>query len=327
MYRTFGLADIFLVADLAKQGMLLDLEEKFLGPTSPLWLALAGLSFLPQPRVHTHILDQSQDGTHYRGFLQGRVQAKGSEADIYFLAPSLDQPKGSYIWQNLISSFCQTQGEKGVQRIFVKIPEDFKEALDIFRQVGFGAYARRHIYQRNPAIQPAAETKPWRPRNPRDSWGLMRLYATVTPRPVQVAEGLERQKEGPPAPWFMPSGRREYVAEGQGETIAFLRVIPGRKGYWIKLILHPDADERGPGLLHSALSLLPPDADFPVYCGVREYEIALKGCISQAGFQPLAGEMLLVKHTTVRTEAPEPQTASLVEKKVERVTPVGMQKG
>lgn len=328
MYRPFGLFDIPLVADLGKQGVLLDLEEKLLGPTPPLWSALAGLFSYPQSEVYTRILDESRDGVHYRGFLQGRVRAKGTEADVYFLAPALEQAVAPYIWQTLISSFCQAQGEKGVQRIFTKLPIDNEQALEIFREVGFGAYARRHIYCQTlgSSPTPTGGDNPWRPRHPKDTWGLMRLYSTVTPRPVQQAEGLERQKEGPPTPWFMRFAREEYVVESQEEIIAFLRLIPGRKAYWMKLILHPHAEAKGALLLSTALSLLPANARGAVYCGVREYEVALKGCISQAGFQPVAGEMLLVKHTTVRAEAPEPQTTPIVEKRVGRVTPAGMHK-
>ncbi|MBI2845346.1 MAG: hypothetical protein HYX86_02240 [Chloroflexi bacterium] len=329
MYRTFSLADIPLLANLAKQGILLDLEEKLLGPMNPLWSALAGFLLLTKPRIHTEVLDESRDGEHFQGFLQGRTRAKSNEADIYFLAPPLAHPHGLYIWETLITNFCQTQGEKGAQRIFVKIPEDFEEALDVFRQVGFGAYARRHIYRRSlePRGGAPGRTISWRPRRDTDSWGLMRLYSTVTPSPVQVAEGLERQKEGPPAPWFRPAGREEYVAENKEEIIGFLRIISGRKGYWMKFILHPDAEEMGPDLLHSALTLLAEDSGKPVYCGVREYEGALKSCISHAEFQVLAGEVLMVKHTTVRAGASQPGTRFLAEKKVERVTPAGMQKG
>lgn len=321
MSRSFGLRDIPLVAGLEKQGVLLDLEERLLGPQPPLGSAL--LFLLTGTGRCTYVLDEEQDGVTLRGFLQGRDRAEGAETDVVFLAPALgNSPRAPEIWHNLLAHFCGDRGQKGAQRVFVKVPGDGNGAADLFREMGFGAYARRTVFRLVAPKAASPSPEPWRPRFPEDDWGITRLYSTVTPRPVQRSEGLQRQREGPPG----MSRPREYVVEREGETIAFLRTINGRNAHWMKLILHPQVEKEGKDLLRAALALLPQPTAGPVYCGVREYEVALKNCISDVGFEPLVEELLMVKHTVVPAEVPEPQKASLLEKKAERITPVGIQK-
>jgi hypothetical protein len=81
-------------------------------------------------------------------------------------------------------------GERSGQRLYASLPADGEE-YQIFRHVGFTAYAQEDVYKlmSPPSGLEGVEPLPVRRQHIRDSWELQQLYATVTPRAVQNAEG------------------------------------------------------------------------------------------------------------------------------------------
>lgn len=307
--RSFGLQDIPLLRRLGSKGTLLDAESAIWGPHRPLVKALGNYLTLNRRGVYTFVLDGE-------GFIQGRDRASGLACDILYIAPSWDD-SSEKIWYRLLEGFCVEKGEERARRIFVKLREEESEEVEIFRQVGFRGYARRQIFRWD-GIAPkmiGADKRSLRPRRAGDEWGLQRLYSSVTPRPVQQ---VERPEDIPLYPMM-----REYVAEEEGEIIAYFCLMPGKEGHWLKAVIHPQAEER---LVRSGLWLLSAFKTRPIYCEVRGYEDALGNALREIGFKYLFEELLMVKHTTAWVKVPVAQPSVNLETKAEGVPTVSSSK-
>jgi len=209
------------------------------------------------------------------------------------------------------------KGEERARRIFVKLREEESEEVEVFRQVGFRGYARRQIF-RGDEISPkilGADKGSLRPRRAGDEWGLQRLYSSVTPRPVQQ---VERPEDTPLYPMM-----REYVAEEEGEIIAYFCLVPGKEGHWMKAVIHPQAEKR---LVRDGLRLFSALNALPIYCEARGYEQGLRSALREIGFGYLFEELLMVKHTTARAKVPAAQPAVSLEKKAEGVPTISSSK-
>lgn len=304
--RSFGLGDIPLLRRLGGKGTLLDVESVIWGSHRPLVKALGNYLTFNRRGVYTFVLDGE-------GFIQGRDRASGLACDIVYIAPSWDD-SSEEIWYRLLEGFCVEKGEERAGRIFVKLREGESEEVEVFRQVGFRGYARRQIFrwdEVSPQMLGAGKVT-LRPRRMGDEWGLQRLYSSVTPRPVQQ---VERPEDIP----LYPMMRREYVAEEEGEIIAYFCLMPGKEGHWMKALIHPQAEER---LVRSGLRLFSAFKARPIYCEARGYEEGLRSALREIGFEYLFEELLMVKHTTARAKVPVAQPAVSLETKAEGVPTV-----
>lgn len=307
--RSFGLQDIPLLRRLGSKGTLLDAESAIWGPHRPLVKALGNYLTLNRRGVCTFVLDGE-------GFIQGRDRASALACDILYIAPSGDD-SSEKIRYRLLEGFCREKGGERARRIFVKLREEESEEVEIFRQVGFRGYARRQIFRWD-GIAPkmlGADKRSLRPRRAGDEWGLQRLYSSVTPRPVQQ---VERPEDIPLYPMM-----REYVAEEEGEIIAYFCLMPGKEGHWMKAVIHPQAEER---LVRSGLWLFSTFKTRPIYCEVRGYEEALGNALREIGFEYLFEELLMVKHTTAWAKVPVAQPSVSLETKAEGVPTVSSSK-
>jgi hypothetical protein len=302
--RSFGLQDIPLLRRLGGKGTLLDVESLIWGSHRPLVKALSSYLTFNRRGVYTFVLDGE-------GFIQGRDRASGLACDIVYIAPSWDD-SSEEIWYRLLEGFCVGKGEERARRIFVKLREE-PEEVEVFRQVGFRGYARRQIFRLEeiPLKMLGADERSLRPRRAGDEWGLQRLYSSVTPRPVQQ---VERPEDIPLYPMM-----REYVAEEEGEIIAYFCLMPGKEGHWMKAVIHPQAEKR---LVRSGLQLLSAFQARPIYCEVRGYEEGLRSALREIGFEYLFEELLMAKQTTARAKVPAAQAAVTLETKAEGVPTV-----
>lgn len=301
--RSFGLGDIPLLRRLGGQGTLLDVESAIWGSHRPLLKALGSYLTFNRRGVSTFVLDG-------QGFIQGRDRASGLACDIVYIAPSWDD-SAEDIWYRLLEGFCVEKGGEGARRIFVKLREE--EEVEVFRQVGFRGYVRRQIFRGDeiPPRMAGEDKRTLRPRRAGDEWGLQRLHSSVTPRPLQQ---VERPEDLPLYPMM-----KEYVAEEEGEIVAYFCLMPGKEGHWMRAVIHPQAEKR---LVRSGLRLFSAFEARPIYCEVRGYEEGLRNALREIGFEYLFEELLMVKRTTARARVVVPQPAVSLEKKAEGVPTV-----
>jgi hypothetical protein len=316
----FGLRDVWLLSQLQDAGVALDIEGSIIWPQSPLAAALAGR--MPFDTIHadTYVLN-THNGTHrMRGFVQARLRPNGIESDVVFIAPALDGDEVTeHTWQQLLTDLVKAEGARGRQRLFAKVPEEQEGAVEGFRSVGFGVYTQEFVYQRPALLKwPRDEREvTLRPLRDKDAWGLHRLYTNAAPRLVQQTEALpEESWESTPISRLQGVHDDAYVWERDDEILGYLRIVDGRKGYWLKALLHHDAQGYAENLFRAGLAKID-RAEAPIYCTVRGYEAGLRWALKHLGFEPVATLFLLVKHTTVFAQQPEPKRVPIPERAVE----------
>ena len=291
------------MARLQRAGTPLDLEERLTHPRSPLRSVLVDCLLSPHAGPSTFILDQQDEHSKLLGLAQMRTRPGRPERDVVFMAPSLDAGNGSHaVWQRLLSHICVRTAERGGLRIYARLPLQSEE-LRIFRNVGFLEYTQENIYQLDQEVDRDAVRSDLELRRQQssDGWGLQKLYATLTPRPVQNAEGLAQGQWALTHRRWGEQGRRHgYVWEVGGELLGALHIRAGKCGYWIRTLLHPDALDKSDALCRAALKLTAKNAALPVYFAFRQYEAGWTHVLPESGFQPLTGQILVVKPMTVR---------------------------
>jgi hypothetical protein len=325
--RRFNLVDILLIRKLQGQAVFLNLETNLLSRPAPLWVALIDYLSLNEGRSSTLVLDDSAA----QGFVQAWDRTDRLACDVVCIAPSLgDSGARPELWHELLEHLCVERGYQGVQRVFARPLVD-EVGIDVFRQVGFATYARRHIFRldRIPQRLHAPDAPLLRPLERGDEWPLQRLRGSLTPRPVQQAEGgiKEDSDFASLAPWWRSPAVKEYVWAGQDEIRAYLRIVTGAEGHWLRMVLGPGGEGEADRLLSEALLRVSRYSPRPVYCGVREYEGGLQAALREFGFTACVSELLMVKQTTARIGVKVGKLSPALEKQVETATPISTSEG
>jgi hypothetical protein len=324
--RRFNLSDILLLKRLQDQVACLDLEAALLWSPAPLLLALLECLSLNQGRSATVVEDDHSTTDPTQGFVQAWDRPDRLSCDVAFIAPSLDGSTGTVrLWQELLEHLTAVKGESGAQRIFAAVP-DSGPAMDVFRQSGFSAYARRHVLclQELPRDIGVDASTLLQAVRESDAASIQRLRTAVIPRAVQNAEGgIDAERAATAFPlWWRSRPTKEYVWKEDVETKAHVRLVSGPEGHWLRILLEPEAAGQADHVVRDSLCLLSSYPPRPLYCATREYESSLRGTLDSLGFEPLASELLMVKHTTVRARVPVNALSPALEKGVETATPI-----
>ncbi len=305
------------MAYLQGVGTPLDIEEQLTHPRSPLRSVLFDSIFSPHTGPSTFILDQQDENGRLLGLAQMRSRSGRPEQDVVFMSPALSTGNGSHaIWQRLLTHLCVQTAERGSLRIYARLPVESDE-MQLFKNIGFLEYGPEDIYRLNQAVNRDAiePNLPLRPQQASDGWGLQKLYAALTPRPVQNAEGLAQGQWALTHRRWGEQGRRNgYVWEVDGELLGALHIRTGKCGYLIRTLLHPDALDQTEALGQAALSLTSKRPHFPVYFAVRQYEAGWQHILPALGFESFTSQTLVVKHMTVRVRGKSPVLVPALEK-------------
>lgn len=304
MTRWLSLGDWMAIQRLQQRGVQLDFERAVLWPHTPLQAALARHLPLSPIGAETLVL-YATPHARAQGFVQMRARRGRPEVDVTFLAPALDADTDAVaIWYRLLAECVQVIGARGGQRVFAQIPLG-NGAEDVLRQAGFNAYAREDIFCLCPFPRERTKTQRLRRQRARDGWNLLRLYTELTPRPVQLAEGMlsPEGQGGKLGDWWDQMRSAGYVLEKDGELVGAVRIRRGRAAYWMRLGLQPQAYDEAEELVRGALALLWAAPPHPIYCSVREYESGIASALQALGFEHQQTRCLLVKHTTARVKS------------------------
>ncbi len=223
---------------------------------------------------------------------------------MVFMAPTLEAGNGNHaIWQRMLTHLCVQSAERGNFSLYASLPVDSEE-YQLFKNVGFLQYSQEDIFQlgQQPALLPDPAAIALRPQQSSDGWGLQKLYASLTPRQVQNAEGLAQgQWSTGRRNWAEPGRRNGYVWEEKGEIYGAVHIHSGKRGFWIRTLLHPDALDQADPLARAALDIVArKNPELPVYFALRQYEIGWRSTLIDLGFEPLTTQVLVVKPMTVR---------------------------
>jgi hypothetical protein len=320
MATTFTPRYLFLVNRLQQRGVALNLEESLTQSYSPLRAALAAYFTAGEMGALTYVVSGHTADGQMEGFIQVRERRSRPEADVLFVAPALEDDIDPGVWHHLLTHMCRQAGERGIERIFARLPEGGKE-VGLFSQLGFNVYTREDVfclsYGRRVKVESRQDTA-IRPCRSEDAVALQQLYAAVASRLVQQAENATgRYRPGWPA---MMAGQG-YVLEKKGEIVGCLVVLSRRLAHWLYVLLHPQAYGHAGDLVAHGLAMLHEAPPGPIYCGVREYQGGLRAVLGDLGFTLFVSRALMVKHTVVRVIDPVRTLVTALDKRAEVTTP------
>lgn len=319
------LHDLRALAGLEAHGLELDLERVRLSSSSPLTDALASRVSFGNMGAETFVLYSNGRKQQALGVVQARLRKNRPEADITFIAPSLEHdPDAVTTWYRLLAEVTKSLGELGVQRLYAQLPGG-NGAEEVFRQAGFSVFTREDIYLLTPgrAAERVAngETKnlqiTLRRMRKRDAWNVLRLYAEVTPGAIQHAEAMRTTEDalGKLEDWWENLNGVSYLFERNGLLLGIVRITRGRLASWVRLHLYPDAQQFADEMVAEMIALVSRTRTRPIYVGVRDYEGGIRAALQAAGFEWQMVRSLMVKHTTVRARMSVPWLAPVFESK------------
>jgi hypothetical protein len=318
VFGPFSAGDSLRIYRLQRRGVSLDLRRDLTQPWSPLreaWLAFLTQQAMGQP---TYVLSDLRQGD---GFVQLRYRPHQAAADVIFLAPLPgDNEKTSKAWLRLLDGAGIEAAGRGIQRMFANLPQLGVEA-DLFQQVGFAFYAQEDIYRlahhmaRGQDLD-GAGLHGLRPQRPEDWPALQKLFVAITPQRIRQAEGgIDVSLGG--------ESCLRYVLPGAGgdEARAALSLHSSRVAHWLRLVVHPGAQEVAPDLIRWALQALAHQPARPVFCNVRQYEGGVRAALDAEGFEHHTTRTLAVKHTLAWSKTPVPELLPGLKSSAEAVPP------
>ncbi len=244
-----------------------------------------------------------------RAVIQARGRHGRPEQDILYLAAYGTRkeplPSDHDIWYRLVERAIINAGHHQVQRLYASVWSQRVEVQEILRQLGFQAFMKRIVLQLSgPDWDQGTRMAPMRSQSRQDAWAIHRLYGTVTPHLVQRAEARVPRNWTPPLSHrWQALQRRGWVLGSNDELLAYLHLTSGPGGHVFTLLLHPTANENAANILRFGLAQLRDDTK-TVYLIIPEYHSDLLKPAQNLGFQPVNGQTVLVKHTTIAARRP-----------------------
>jgi hypothetical protein len=339
MARSTGKVRSARLTDLAALGELSRLAQGDGDATRSLGLPVSGppigmfsLFALPlgafQPHDALYVFERD---SHVAGLL--RVERDGQRDE--WTVVELDAVGGldaGDVRFRLVQHLLRDGARRGATRFHVACA-DADDNVELFMQAGFVRYGDESILFRSedlPVPAPWTEAKARaagiRTALPLDAVALSRLYAAITPAPVQRLEHVrigDWEQHG--RDWRVPRSSlvpilrfadvHAYVLVSSGgkdgtELDAFVQVGVAKadQPHYLKIIARPGADVAP--LLSFALGVIAERADphsirrDGIISPVRTYEAPLDRRLEEAGFTDIATVTLLVKEALVRVAEP-----------------------
>lgn len=294
MIRAFDLRDLPLLRRLSARGVSLHTESALTKNVHPLRAALFNLVGGEFP---TYVWKASEGQA--TGFIQLQLEEDRQHAHILSLGVS--DPAGEGVdgrrslesaWLPMLDQAVAEVGRRGIHSLVAEVDELGAE-LPILRRAGFAIYTRQDVWvmANGAALPQTAVTLTERQES--DDWEIQLLYANTVPRLVQLVE---------PAP-SLPA-KAGWILREDGELTAFVHLLLGDVGAWMRLYIHPNAETRANAILNAAAAVAARRADGPVYCCVRRYQSWLQSAMEQAGFSLWGSQAVMVKHTVHHLRKP-----------------------
>jgi hypothetical protein len=269
---------------------------------------------------------------HVAGLLRVERESSRDEWTVVELDAVGDMDAGDVRFR-LVQHLLRDGAKRGAVRFHVACA-DADDNVELFMQAGFVRFGDEGVLFRDPE-EPLPEPMDdaiatdcgIRPVSPQDALALSRLYASVTPQPVQRLESLrlpdwERQgrdsrvPRSSLAPILRFADVHAYVQQAPGggrdgtQLDAFVQIGVAKEDqpHYLKVLARPECDVVP--LLRYALGVIGQhaDAETPhrqgVIAPVRTYESPVDRRLEEEGFNAIATVTLLMKETLVRVAEP-----------------------
>jgi hypothetical protein len=284
-------------------------------------------AFQPNDLLYVYELDR-----RISGLLRVERESHRDEWTVVEL-DAIGQADAGDIRFRLVQHLLRDGAKRGAVRFHVACA-DADGNVELFMQAGFARYGEEQILFREPA---RALPEAWsddraascaiRPVASLDALALARLYAAVTPQPVQRLEAYrlpdwERQGAG----WRVPRSSltpilrfadiEAFVQDQQAGASdptglsAFIQIAVAKEDqpHYLKILALPDSDvgplvEYGLGVI-AARTGNRGEAQHGVISSVRTYESPIDRRLEEAGFEVESSVTLLLKEALVRVAEP-----------------------
>lgn len=309
MIRSVAPGDLWSLRRKPRNQVVLYTEGLLAQAHRPAWFALRCLLQGPGRDRSTVVYADRGGG----GIIQAQGRGGRPEQDIIYMATAGTRaarlPSDYELWYRLLERLVGQAGHGHVQRYYAAAPAQHSEVREIYRQVGFQAYAHRSIlHLSGPDWDQGTTLAPMRHQARRDHWAVHKLYGATTPRMVQQAEVRNARHWALPMPSAWRSVRRAaWVLGPDDDLTAHLRLVSGAAGHVFSMLIRPDARDAAVDVLRFGLAQLSDSR--PVYLLLREYQGELLAPAEDLGFQPIGEQALLVKSTVVPVRRPLLATA------------------
>ncbi len=341
--RPARLTDLAALGELSRLCQIADAETRSLGlPVSGPPIGVFSLFRLPLGAFRPHDLMFVYEA---EGRLSGLIRVERESFRDEWTIVELDgigSSDAGDIRFRLVQQLVRESSKRGAMRLHVACADRYNN-VELFMQAGFARYGEELVLHRPPEpVLPSpwkeerARERAIRPAAALDAVGLMRLYATATPQPVQRLEAIrlaDWERQG--GNWRVPRSSlapilrfadvEAFVQEAPGggrdgtQLDAFVQIGVAKEDqpHYLKVVARPGAEvadivdfalgsiaartERGSGHRH----------DQGVIAPVRTYESPIDGRLQDAGFDTIATVTLLMKETLVRVAEPALVPASV----------------
>lgn len=277
--RPLRLHDLPFVYRVAGQGVNFDVQLRLtVGEDAFRHAVLAGTG-----RMQTYVVRKSN------GSILGQLHYLPSEhhARLAYVTPSLDCDADTGLWFDLLDGLVMMAGRRGVITLIAEVGASAPE-FTVLRRANFATYTRQELWARPP--HPAeGPTVPVHPANAGRGNGMLSLYGSLVP-------GLIKHVEPPPT-----AASAQYVIPEQRGLAGLVVVYEGPNADLIEIYMSPQAEARPQQIVNAALSVVQAEKR-TVYCRARDYMGCPASALSAAGFEPVATQAALYRHTAVRVK-------------------------
>jgi hypothetical protein len=340
MAKSAGKVRAARLTDLAALGELSRLAQADGEGTRSLGLPVSGppigvfsLFRLPLGAFTPHDVMYVYDrGGHIAGLLRVERETSRDEWTVVELDAVGDLDAGDVRFR-LVQHMLRDGQKRGAVRFHVACA-DADDNVELFMQAGFVRFGDERVLYRDPTQalpKPITDEQAAdcgiRAATPQDALAIARLYASVTPQPVQRLEAVrlpdwERQgrdsrvPRSSLAPILRFADVEAYVQAAPGggsdgtQLNAFVQVGVAKEDqpHYLKLLARPEAEVTP--LLRYGLGVIGERADADtlhrqgVIAPVRTYESPVDRRLEEEGFDAIATVTLLMKETLVRVAEP-----------------------
>jgi hypothetical protein len=334
--RAARLTDLAALGELSRLCQSDGAETRSLGlPVSGPPIGVFSLFRLPLGAFRPHdLLFVYEDEGRLAGLIRVERESTRDEWTIVEL-DAVGASTAGEVRFRLVQQLLRDGSKRGAARFHVACA-DADGNVDLFMQAGFARYGDEMILfrpSRTPLPEPMNEQEAAaaciRPAVPLDALALARLYATVTPAPVQRLEGLrlpDWERQG--GQWRVPRSSLAPIlrfADVEGFVMesrtggadgtqldGFLQVGVAKEDqpHYLKVMARPGVDASP--LVRYGLGVIAAQTqrgadhrhDHGVITPVRTYESPLDRRLEEQEFKTISSVTLLMKETLVRVAEP-----------------------
>lgn len=309
--RTAGVLDLGRIEEIHRKA---DTHPQD-APAARLWSLLSSTLSALLPLSQETLIYVAEDGGKVAGFIQASGQPLGFDLHRATALQVLNLlvAEGAVVEDiagPLVEHLCQQAVQKGVHRLFVRLPQQ-DALLPTFRLRGFRQYATEVVvYADAPRVLSKAVPLGMRPMRRGDHRRLYQLYRKVTP------EGVSQLEAPTYRDWRSLHGEWTGRIIARGSETQELVVDRAELAGWVKL---QKSSGTRPGTLNFLClpeSPLPEEladlgvsmlgeVDQPAWSSLRHYDSHMIDALRLRGFGILLTQLLLVKELAIRVPVAE----------------------